>query len=75
MGLSLGFLSCPIDLCFFLYFFLFFFFFFFGATSHCFDNCSFVVNSEVMKPDYFTSILLSQDHFHYLKSFVFPYKL
>ena len=42
---------------------------------HCLDDCSFVVSSEVRKVDSFSSILLSQDCFVYLGSFVFPYEL
>ena len=39
------------------------------------DDCSFVVSSEVRKIDLSSSILLSQECFSYLGSFVFPYEL
>ena len=41
----------------------------------CLDDCSFVVLSEVRKGDSSSSILLSQDHFGYSGSFVFPNEL
>ena len=41
----------------------------------CLDDCSFVVVSEVRKVDSSSSILLSQDCFHYSESLVFTYEL
>ena len=38
-------------------------------------DCSFVIKAETKKADSSSSILLSQDWFGYLRSFVFPYKL
>ena len=35
----------------------------FMQVSHCFDDCSFVVKSEVREPDSSSSIFLSQDCF------------
>ena len=44
---------------------------------YCFDDCSFEVRFRLsqMKPDSSSSVLLSQDCFGYLGSFVFPYEL
>ena len=64
MGLFMGFLCCSIGLCFSL----------FVLVPYCFDDCSFVVKSEVEKPDSSSSMFLSQDYFCYLWYFVFPYK-
>ena len=47
----------------------------FVPVPYCLDDCSFVVESEVRKVDSSSSILLSQDCFGYLGSFVFPQKL
>ena len=47
----------------------------FVPVPYCLEDCSFVVLSEFMKVDSFSSILLSQDCFVYLESFVFPYEL
>ena len=41
----------------------------------CLDDCSFVVLSEVRKVESSSSLVLSQDCFGYLGSFVFPYEL
>ena len=38
-----------------------------------FDNCCFVVRSEIKECDLFNSVL-SQDRFNYFGSFMFPYK-
>ena len=65
MGLFLGFLSCSIGL----------FFSVFVRVPYCLDDYSFVVQCEVRKVDSSSSILLSQDYFGYLGSFVFPYEL
>ena len=62
MDLSLSFLFCSID----LYFCL-------CASTICRDDCGFVVEPEVKKVDFFSSILLSQDCFGYSRFFVFPY--
>ena len=40
----------------------------------CFDDCRFVVWSKAREPDSYISVVLSQDCFGYLGSFVFPYK-
>ena len=64
MGLSLGFPSCSIDL-----------FFCFVPIPYCLHDCTFVVQFEVRKFDSSSSILLSQDCFGSLGSFVFPYTL
>ena len=61
MGLFLGFLCCSIGLC-----------FFFMPIPYCLDDCSFVVYSEVSQVDSSNAILLSQDCFGYLGSFVLP---
>jgi len=45
------------------------------SVPDTFDDCSFVVLSEVREPDSSSSVFLSQDHFDYLASFVFPYKV
>ena len=37
----------------------------------CLDDCAFVVEPEVRQVDSFSSILLSQDYFGYLRFFVF----
>ena len=63
LALSLDFLSCSIDL-----------HFCFVPVSHCFDDCSFIVLSEVREPDSSSSILLSQDSFGFSGSFVSLYK-
>ena len=47
----------------------------FVPLLYCLDDCSFVVQSEVRKVDSFSSILLAQNSFVYLGSFVFPYAL
>ena len=47
----------------------------FVPVPYCLDNCSFVILSEVRKVDSSSTILLSQDCFGYLWSFVFPYAL
>ena len=47
----------------------------FVLVPHCFDDCSFVVQSEVREPTSFSSYFLSQDGFDQSESFVFPYKL
>ena len=47
----------------------------FVQVPYCLDDCSFVVESEVRKVDSSSSILLSQDCFGYLGSFVFLYEL
>ena len=47
----------------------------FVPVPFCLDECSFVVQSEVRKVDSSSSILLSQDCFGYLGSFVFLYEL
>ena len=44
----------------------------FVLVPYCLDDCSFAVYSEIRKVYYFGSILLSQDFFGYLGSFVFP---
>ena len=38
---------------------------------YCFDDCSFVVKSEIRAPNSSSSVFLSQDCFDYLESFVF----
>ena len=40
----------------------------------CFDDCSFLVESEVREPNSSSSIFLIQNCFDYSGSFVFPYK-
>ena len=65
MALSLSFLCCSIGL----------YISFFVPVPYCLDDYSFVVQSEVRKVDSSSSILLSQDCFGYLGSFVFPYEL
>ena len=40
-----------------------------------FNDCSFVIKSKVGESDSSMSIFLSQNHFGYLESFMFPYKL
>ena len=64
LGLFLGSLSCSIDLCvcFLCQYYTFF------------DYCSFEVQFEIMKRGISSFVLLSQDCFSYLVSFVFPYK-
>ena len=47
----------------------------FVPVPYCFDDCSLVVQCEVIQVDFSSSILLSQDCFGYSKFFVFPYKL
>ena len=47
----------------------------FVPVPYCLDDCSFVVQSEVRKVDFSSSILLSQDCFGYLGSSVFHYEL
>ena len=47
----------------------------FVPLLYCLDDRSFVVQSEVRKVDSFSSILLAQNSFVYLGSFVFPYAL
>ena len=47
----------------------------FVPVPYCFNYCSFVIKSEVREHDFCSSILLSQDCFGYLGSFVFPYKI
>ena len=47
----------------------------FVPVPYCLDDRSFVVESEVRKVDSSSSILLSQDCFGNLGSFVFPYEL
>ena len=47
----------------------------FVPVPYCFNDCSFVVQSEVRQVDSSSSILLSQDCFGYSRFFVFPYKL
>ena len=47
----------------------------FASSPDSFDDCSFVVLSEVREPDSSRSVFLSQDCFDYLVSFVFPYKM
>ena len=47
----------------------------FVPVPYCLDDCSFVVESEVRKVDSSSSLLLSQDCFGYLGSFVLPYEL
>ena len=47
----------------------------FVPVPYCFDDCSFVVKSEVRQADSSSSILLSQDCFGYSRFLLFPYKL
>ena len=47
----------------------------FVPAPYCHDDCGFVVEPEVRQVDSSSSILLSQDCFGYLRSFVFTYKL
>ena len=47
----------------------------FVPVPYCLHDCSFVVWSKVRKLDSSSSILLSEDCFGYLRSFVFPYEL
>ena len=47
----------------------------FIPVSYCLNDCNFVVQSEVRKIDFSSSILLFQYYFDYLGSFVFLYKL
>ena len=47
----------------------------FVPVPYCLDDCSFVASSEVRKVDSYRSILLSQDFFGYLGSFLFPCEL
>ena len=61
VGLILGFLSCSTDL-----------FLFFVPRPYCFDDYSFVVQSEFREPHCSSSIFLSQDGFGYSVSFVLP---
>ena len=50
--------------------------FLFLCQSHTvFNDCSFVVQSEVTKVNSSSSVSLCQDYFGYSRSFVFPYKL
>ena len=41
---------------------------------YCFDYCRYIVQPEVREHESSSSVLLSQDCFGYLGSFVFPYK-
>ena len=41
---------------------------------YCFDYCRYIVQPEVRERESSSSVLLSQDCFGYLGSFVFPYK-
>ena len=43
-------------------------------VPYCLDDYGFVVEAEVRQVDSSSFILLSQDCFGYLRSFVFPYK-
>ena len=43
----------------------------FVSVPYCLDDCGFVVEPEVRQVDSSSSILLSQDHFGYLRFFVF----
>ena len=47
----------------------------FVPVPYCFDDCGFVVETEVRQVHYSISILLSQDCFGYSRFSVFPYKL
>ena len=47
----------------------------FVPVSYCFDDCSFIVQSEVRELDSSSSTFLSQDCFGSLGSFLFPNKL
>ena len=47
----------------------------FVPVPYCFDYCSVAVQPEVREHDSFSSLLLSQGCFGYLRSFVFPHKL
>ena len=47
----------------------------FLPVPYCRDDYSFAVQSEVRKVGSSSSVLLSQDCFGYLGSFVFPYEL
>ena len=47
----------------------------FVPVPYCLDDGSFVVKPEVRKLDSSSSVLLSQDYFGYLGSFVFSYEL
>ena len=47
----------------------------FVPVPYCLDYHSFVVQSEVRRPDSSSSVFLSQNCFGYSGSFVFPYKL
>ncbi|MES6403739.1 hypothetical protein U6P81_12185, partial [Cutibacterium acnes] len=46
----------------------------FVPVPYCLDDCGFVVEPEVRQVDSSSSILLSQDCFGYLESFVFSYE-
>ena len=46
----------------------------FVPVQYCFDNCSFVVSSEVREPDSSISVFLFQYCFGYSGSSVFPHK-
>ena len=43
--------------------------------KHCLDYCTFIIESEVRKPDSSRLTFLSQEFFGYLRSYVIPYKL
>ena len=47
----------------------------FVPVPYCFDECSFVVSSQVRQVDSSSFILFSQDCFGYSRFFVFPCKL
>ena len=47
----------------------------FVPVPYCLDDCGFVVEPEVRKVDFSSSILLFQDCFDYSKFFVFTYRL
>ena len=81
MGLFLGVPSWSID----VYFLVWVYFWVFHPgpltcisrfvpVTYCFDDCSFVVQSEVRKVDSSSSVFLSQDCFDYLGSFVSTYR-
>ena len=46
----------------------------FVPVLYCFDHCSFALQFEISEHDTSSFVVLSQDGFGYLGSFVFPYK-